>query len=159
MGASRITFARALVHTSADPDPQTTECGGEEYGRNIRGEKYVRTDQGKAPPRRGRQREAGGRKSNAKNRPRLGYSMPTAPKFLDQFHHASRSPRDQRILKAPSIGENTRRAATKATNPARHRGTQPAWACVVPAGWEYDETQYCSKMRRMTWDGWTARLR
>src|SRR5467141_2914662 len=38
---------RAADDGCRDPDPQTTECGGEEYGRNIRGEKYVWPDQGK----------------------------------------------------------------------------------------------------------------
>src|SRR5258705_9935024 len=66
-----------------DPDPITTERGGKEYGRKIWREKYVRPDQGKAPPRRGRQGEAGGFKSHAEKQPWLPCSVPGSPPLVD----------------------------------------------------------------------------
>src|SRR6266850_949791 len=78
---------RAPQQGSRDPDPITTERGSKEYGRNIWREKYVRPDQGKAPPRRGRQGEAGGCKSNAEKQRWLRCSVPASPKLVDQFQH------------------------------------------------------------------------
>src|SRR5260370_28738246 len=75
-----------------DPDTETAERGGKEYRRDIRRKEYIRPDQGKRPPRRGRQSEAGCRKSNVKKRRRLGYSMPPPPELLDQLHHGSHQP-------------------------------------------------------------------
>ena len=45
---------RAPDQRRRDPDPEAAKRGGKEYGREIRGEKYVRPDQGKAPPRQAR---------------------------------------------------------------------------------------------------------
>src|SRR5882757_8232384 len=59
---------RAPDERSRDPGTVPAECGGEKHGWKIRGEKYVRPDQRKTPPRRGRQGDAECCKSNAKKR-------------------------------------------------------------------------------------------
>src|SRR6266404_2466916 len=63
------------------------EGGRKEYRREIRGEEYVRPEQGKTPPCARRQGDAGGCEANIKERRRSGYSLPALPEFLDQFHH------------------------------------------------------------------------
>lgn len=98
---------RAPDESSRDPDPVPAECGGKKHGRKIRGEEHVRPDQGKAPPHRGRQSNAGCCKSDTEKRRRLRCSLPAPPKFVDQFHHGSHQTVQRNQIR-PSIKENTR---------------------------------------------------
>src|SRR5229473_5546981 len=65
---------RAPDNRSRDPGAVVAERGGKKHGWKIRGEEYVRPDLRKTPPRRGRQSDAGCRKSDAKKRRWLRYS-------------------------------------------------------------------------------------
>ena len=103
---------RAANEGCRDPDPEAAERGGKEYGRKIRGEEYVRPDQRKAPPRRGRQGHAECCKSDAEKRRWPGYSLPAPPKLLDQFHHGSHQPIGESKIR-PSIAENKHFEAPK----------------------------------------------
>ena len=79
---------RAGGQRGHNSDSKAAERGGKEHGRKIRGEEYVRADHGKAPPRRGRQGEAEGRKSDAEKRRGLRDALPGQPELVDQFRHA-----------------------------------------------------------------------
>src|SRR5882757_3274461 len=98
---------RAPDESSRDPDPVPAERGGKKHGWKIRGEEYVRPDQGKAPPHRGRQSNTGCCKSDTEKRRRLRCSLPAPPKFVDQFHHGSHQTVQRNQIR-PSIEENTR---------------------------------------------------
>src|SRR4029450_8184143 len=78
---------RAADDRGRDPDPVPAERSGKKHRGKIGGEEYIRPDQGKTPPRRGRQGKAGGCKSDAEKRRRFGCSLPAAPKLVDPFHH------------------------------------------------------------------------
>src|SRR5882724_1621092 len=89
LGAAKVQrqAERAAGERGGNSDPHAAEGGRKEYRREIRGEEYVRPEQGKTPPCARRQGDAGGCEANIKEWRRSGYSLPALPEFLDQFHH------------------------------------------------------------------------
>ena len=80
---------RASRDCRRDPDPGAANGGGQEHGREIGREEYVRTDLGNPPPGDCRQDETAAREGRAEKQRGLGNSLPAAPEFVDQFLHRS----------------------------------------------------------------------
>src|SRR3981081_1962101 len=127
---------RAPDESSRDPDPVPAERGGKTHGWKIRGEEYVRPDQGKTPPHRGRQSNAGCCKSDTEKRRRLRCSLPAPPKFVDQFHHGSH----QTVQRKP--------------NKAKHRGKYAANVVGQKFSWfsqRVHQESFCAETTLESW--------